>query len=108
MEGVKTYVKDDTKYVSLKGTVIEVTEYNKKSIRFVAETNTELGTIAGFRATSIEEKINVGDELTFSTELGYLTGETSDNGESANFLWSTSRGSADDITDDLLAALKDL
>ena len=108
MKGVRIYTRDGKDYASVKGIVTEVAEYNAKSIRFVAKTDTPFDEIGGFRATSIEEELNVGDELTFSCELGYLTGDATDDGKSANFLWSTSRGSASNLSDEILAALKEM
>lgn len=115
MNGIKVYVKtvdgQDVKMVSVKGVVTDVQPYNEKSIRFVAKSDSDLGDIAGFRAISIEEEsgpLKVGDELTFATEAGYITGENTNDGEPANHLWSTSRGSADDISAAQLDALKNL
>ena len=113
MNGLKKYTRKvegegDVTFISTKGTVVEVADYNEKSIRFVAETEGPMGTIAGFRATSIEEPIAVGDELTFSCREGMLNGSDTEDGEPANFLWSTSRSSSDDISDDMLKAIASL
>lgn len=115
MKGVKTYTREvegeEVQMFSVKGTVTSVAPYNDKSIRFVATSESDLGDIAGFRALSIEEEsgaIKVGDKLTFSTEAGYLTGENTDDGKPANFLWSTSRGGADELSNEQVDAIKAL
>lgn len=115
MEGVKIYTREvegeEVQMVSVKGVVTEVAPYSEKAIRFVAKTNTNLGSIAGFRAISIEEesgKLEEGQELTFSTQANYLTGEGTEDGSPANYLWSTSRGSADDLSTDQVDAIKAL
>lgn len=115
MEGVKKYVREvegeEVVMLSVKGTVLSVSPYSKKAVRFVAKSDSALGDIAGFRAISIEEEsgpIKEGDELTFSTEAGYLTGDNTNDGKPANHLWSTSRGSADDLSNDQVDAIKAL
>jgi hypothetical protein len=98
-------------FISVKGTVTDVFPYNEKSVRFAATTDSDLGDIAGFRATSIEEEsgpLKAGEKHTFSIQADLLTGEATNDGEPGNYLWSTSRGSADDLSTDQVNAIKAL
>lgn len=105
--------KDQEQFVSTKAIITEFSDYNDKSYRFVA-TGMVLGvetSLSGFFAKSLGREYAEGEQVTVTVKAAILDGSDpslENPGIPCNYLWSISRGGADDISDSQLAALKAL
>lgn len=110
---MKTFVnKDGEQYVTTKAVIESFTDNSELSYRFTATADLNGDTdIAGYFAKSLGREYTQGDMVNVSCKASILLGtdpSLENPGVPCNYLWSISRGGADDLSDDQISAIKAL
>lgn len=103
----------EVQYVTTKCVINTFEDHNAKSYRFTGTADV-FGVdtdVSGYFAKSLDRTYKEGDKVSITVKGSILDGtdEELDNpGEPCNYLWSISRGGADDLTTDQIDKLKAL
>ena len=110
---MRVFENNEEKYVSTKAVITEFNDHNDKSYRFVAK-GMVLGKeteVSGYFAKSLEREYQAGETVNISVKGSILDGSDESlthPGIPCNYLWSISRGGADDLDQAQVDALKAL